>query len=439
MSMEGYPYPAEPITIGPGTATIGLVDQGAAGSDPWLVEASSLPLPSNAAQETGGNLATIAGKDFATQTTLAALNAKVTACNTGAVVISSGTITNITNSVAVTGTFWQATQPVSLASVPSHAVTNAGAFVVQENGAALTALQLIDDVVFAEDVGHTTGDKGVQVLTVRKNTAAATSGSDGDYQPPITNTRGAMWIAVEDGAGGQITSFGGGTQYTEDVPAATDPIGTALNLIRADTLSGLTSANGDNVAARGTDKGELYVKHADDVVVANFDARIGSLTETAPGTDTASSGLNGRLQRIAQTLTSMASYTRFPNPGVLMGSASRSGDQASSSTVNKSGTGVYIFLDVTAVPGGGQTLALYLQAQDPSSGNWVFLHTALVAISAIGTFGFEFHPGASGDTTVALNDTLNRKAISLPSTWRVYCDFSGAGAFTFSVGFVYLP
>lgn len=34
-------------------------------------------------------------------------------------------------------------------------------------------------------------------------------------------------------------------------------------------------------------------------------AQAGSLTETAPATDTASSGLNGRLQRIAQRLTSM--------------------------------------------------------------------------------------------------------------------------------------
>ena len=33
--------------------------------------------------------------------------------------------------------------------------------------------------------------------------------------------------------------------------------------------------------------------------------RLGSLTETAPATDTASSGLNGRLQRIAQRLTSV--------------------------------------------------------------------------------------------------------------------------------------
>src|SRR5689334_16925532 len=32
---------------------------------------------------------------------------------------------------------------------------------------------------------------------------------------------------------------------------------------------------------------------------------IGSLTETAPANDTASSGLNGRLQRVAQRLTSL--------------------------------------------------------------------------------------------------------------------------------------
>lgn len=44
------------------------------------------------ALESGGNLATIAAKDFATQTTLAALNAKVTAVNTGAVVVSSSAL-----------------------------------------------------------------------------------------------------------------------------------------------------------------------------------------------------------------------------------------------------------------------------------------------------------------------------------------------------------
>jgi hypothetical protein len=38
---------------------------------------------------------------------------------------------------------------------------------------------------------------------------------------------------------------------------------------------------------------------------STLDARSGALTETAPASDTASSGLNGRLQRIAQRLTSL--------------------------------------------------------------------------------------------------------------------------------------
>lgn len=43
----------------------------------------------------------------------------------------------------------------------------------------------------------------------------------------------------------------------------------------------------------------------------DFDTKTGSLTETAPSTDTASSGLNGRLQRIAQRLTSLIAL--FPS------------------------------------------------------------------------------------------------------------------------------
>lgn len=48
-------------------------------SETQPVSLASQPLPSNAAQETGGNLATIAGKDFATQTTLNAILQKLIA------------------------------------------------------------------------------------------------------------------------------------------------------------------------------------------------------------------------------------------------------------------------------------------------------------------------------------------------------------------------
>ncbi len=46
----------------------------------------------------------------------------------------------------------------------------------------------------------------------------------------------------------------------------------------------------------------LKTLHSD---LAALDTKTGSLTETAPASDTASAGLNGRLQRIAQRLTSM--------------------------------------------------------------------------------------------------------------------------------------
>lgn len=58
----------------------------------------------------------------------------------------------------------------------------------------------------------------------------------------------------------------------------------------------------DNVNANGS------TTDADSTPVAwstEGKAQLGSLTETAPASDTASSGLNGRLQRIAQRLTSL--------------------------------------------------------------------------------------------------------------------------------------
>ena len=54
----------------------------------------------------------------------------------------------------------------------------------------------------AEDAAHASGDTGVMALAVRSNTAASTSGTDGDYQPLITNTTGHLWV---DASGQTLT------------------------------------------------------------------------------------------------------------------------------------------------------------------------------------------------------------------------------------------
>lgn len=60
----------------------------------------------------------------------------------------------------------------------------------------------------------------------------------------------------------------------------------------------LGSTDTTNLASVATNTAAL-------VTTTDFGSRIGSLTETAPASDTASSGLNGRLQRVAQRLTSL--------------------------------------------------------------------------------------------------------------------------------------
>lgn len=66
-------------------------------------------LPTGAALEAGGNLATIAGKDFATQTTLAAINGKLPslgqalAAASVPVILPAATITTLTPPAAITG------------------------------------------------------------------------------------------------------------------------------------------------------------------------------------------------------------------------------------------------------------------------------------------------------------------------------------------------
>lgn len=76
-------------------------------------------------------------------------------------------------------------------------------------------------------------------------------------------TRGsqnALSVQIVDGAGNQVTTFGGGTEYTEDAAAAADPVGKATILVRQDTPATIASANGDNVAQRGTNYGAGYVQ-----------------------------------------------------------------------------------------------------------------------------------------------------------------------------------
>lgn len=156
------------------------------------------------------------------------------------------------------------TLPVSLASVPSHAVTNAGTFAVQADsvvpGTAATSLgKAVDSAA-----GGT--DTGVAILAVRDDSLGALTPAEGDYVPLRVSSTGAL----------HVTGGGGGTQYNVDDAAGGSDTGTLLLAIRDDSLTTLTPADGDYVGLRVSSTGALHVtgggggtEYTEDVATAN--------------------------------------------------------------------------------------------------------------------------------------------------------------------------
>lgn len=118
----------------------------------------------NYALETTGNLAIIAGKDFATQTTLALIKAKTDNLD---VALSTRGVTGLTDAqlratavpislataptTPVTGTFFQATQPVSAASLPLPTGAATEATLARINTQGQKAMSASTPVVIASD------------------------------------------------------------------------------------------------------------------------------------------------------------------------------------------------------------------------------------------------------------------------------------------------
>jgi hypothetical protein len=99
----------------------GTVNQGTPGASAWPVSLSSVPLASGAATSANQSTANSSLSTLVSQTVGLATSALQSAGNSTLGTISStlsSILSAVTGTLSVSGTFWQATQPVSLASVP---------------------------------------------------------------------------------------------------------------------------------------------------------------------------------------------------------------------------------------------------------------------------------------------------------------------------------
>jgi len=85
--------------------------------------------------------------------------------------------------------------------------------IAQKIGDVETSVQLIDDIVKAEDAAHSSGDKGVMLLGVRQD-SQADFGADGDYVPFSIDGDGKLRVAA-------AAASGGATEAKQDVIEST--------------------------------------------------------------------------------------------------------------------------------------------------------------------------------------------------------------------------
>lgn len=105
--------------------------------------------------------------------------------------------------------------------------------------------------------------------------------------------------------------------FEDTTTAAVDPTTHEL-LVKASgsvvvpLITNFALETGGNLALIKAKTDNLDVALSTRLSESDFDTKTGSLIETAPATDTASSGLNGRLQRIAQRISSLITAIGSP-------------------------------------------------------------------------------------------------------------------------------
>lgn len=311
-------------------------------------------------------------------------------------------VTRVTGTVTVDGS--GVTQPVSLASVPSHAVTNAGTFAVQESGAALTALQLIDDTVFAEDVAAQAADKGVAVLAVRRDADTSLVGTDNDYANLQVDANGYLKVEIFDGGGSHTVD---GT-VTANLAAGTNNIG---------DVDILTIAAGDNNIGNvdivslpaSTNTLEVVGDAAHDAAIAGNPVRLAGRALTADYTAVAA----GDTADIITTLTGKVVVYPYANPNQQWTYAAASGGITTQTavTVNAAaGAGIRNYVTSAQIINGHATVSTEVLIVDGAAGTVLWRGWAQAAGGGISV---KFDPPLRGtaNTLIEVDNVTTGSAV----------------------------
>ena len=228
------------VAAGAGAVGVTVPRVTLASDDPAVV---ALQLLDNAVSGAGFNITQVNGEavDVGAGTEAAAIRVTLPTNGTG-ILAGVTTVTTLTGTTTLT---------------PGTGATNLGKAIDTAGGAT---------------------DTGVAELAIRDDALATLTPVDGDYVANRVNARGAKWVAIEDGAGGQITSFGGGTEVAEDTAHSTGVLGGVPMFVRRDTPTALAGADNDYIPPTTDANGAQWVSLATKLDATNDTVGIGPQT-----------------------------------------------------------------------------------------------------------------------------------------------------------------
>lgn len=307
----------------------------------------------------------------------------VTLANTGAnatpVVVDLGANNDVTvtGSVAVTGTFYQATQPVSVATVPSHDVTNAGTFAVQNTAATPAGTNNIGDVdvLTLPAIPAGTNNIGdVDVLTINGVAPAFGTGARGATVQRVT-------IATDD----SVPVTGTFWQATQPVSAASLPLPTGAATLaeqQTQTTSLSVMDDWDNGASDGASvSGDVAHGTAD----AGEPVKIGGKALSAdPTAEATGDRVNALFDLIGRQVTFPYSLKENLVSGAITTAMTGT---TSTSLIAAPGAGLYNYITQITVSNAHGTVGTDVAIQDGSGGTTIYtIPAAAVYGGAVVTF-----------------------------------------------------
>ena len=224
--------------------------------------------------------------------------------------------------------------------------------------------------------------------------------------------------------------------HAEDTAHASGDRGVMSLAVRKNTDAALANADGDYIPLIANATGRLWTAGSlvdpggaavtNRLFYADSDAIVEAAIYAVP-VIAAATHYNGTTGERTRGVTP---------PATLLASAARTTTTLSPDITNFNGRGAYIYLIVTAHPGGGETLSL--EVDDKSGGGYggSVVQFGVVATATTGTFVGLVYPGAV--ETVAVS-RLFVQAIPFPRIGRVAVVHSASGSWTYSLLYSLLP